>query len=63
MFIREKAQKTNVEKPGARPPSTYLLESEPKRGGAKPQTNSKTNMYLIVEFGLQVGTDWMVLLN
>lgn len=40
--------------PRAAPESTYLLLPAPKKGGTTPQVSIKTNMYLIVEFGLQV---------
>ena len=40
--------------PRAAPMSTYLLPRAPKKGGATPQVSIKTNMHLIVEFGLQV---------
>ena len=36
------------------PPSTYLLKEQPKRGGKKAKTHTKTNLYLLVDFGLQV---------
>ena len=37
-----------------RPPSQLLLKPEPKRGGKKPKTHIKTNVSIIIEFGLQV---------
>ncbi|XP_071791922.1 small subunit processome component 20 homolog isoform X2 [Asterias amurensis] len=40
--------------PRAAPESTYLLLPAPKKGGTTPQVSIKTNMYLIVEFGLQL---------
>ncbi len=36
------------------PPSTYLLADEPNRGGKKAKTHSKTNMHILIDFGLQV---------
>jgi U3 small nucleolar RNA-associated protein 20 len=40
--------------PRLQPESTYLLKPEPTRGLKKPKYLVKTNMYLIVEFGVQV---------
>ena len=37
-----------------RPPSQLLLKPEPPRGGKKPKTHVKTNVSIIIEFGLQV---------
>ena len=49
----------NVEKvalkPGQKPESCLLLPKAPKRGGTKAKTNKKTNIHVMVEFGLQVG--------
>ena len=41
--------------PRLQPPSTYLIKSAPPRGTAKTKTHVKTNMHIIVDFGLQVG--------
>ncbi|XP_061192168.1 small subunit processome component 20 homolog [Saccostrea echinata] len=37
-----------------RPPSCLLLPEEPKRGGDKPKLSKKTNIHVLVEFGLQL---------
>ena len=37
-----------------RPPSCLLLPEEPKRGGDKPRLSKKTNIHVLVEFGLQL---------
>ncbi|XP_022111823.1 small subunit processome component 20 homolog [Acanthaster planci] len=40
--------------PRTSPASCYLLLPTPKRGGLMPKVSKKTNMHLIVEFGLQL---------
>ncbi|XP_034333284.2 small subunit processome component 20 homolog [Magallana gigas] len=37
-----------------RPQSCLLLPQEPKRGGDKPKLSKKTNIHVLVEFGLQL---------
>ncbi|XP_074650347.1 small subunit processome component 20 homolog [Tubulanus polymorphus] len=40
--------------PTKRPPSSLLITHAAPRGGIKPKHNTKTNMHIVVEFGLQV---------
>jgi U3 small nucleolar RNA-associated protein 20 len=40
--------------PRIQPPSTLLLKTEAPRGGKKSKTFAKTNMHILVEFGLKV---------
>lgn len=40
--------------PRLKPPSTFLLKKEAPRGGVKSKTFSKTNMHVMVEFGLKL---------
>ncbi len=42
------------ESEGHRPESCLLLPQAPPRGGLKPKTHKKTNMHIVVEFGIQV---------
>ena len=53
-FLFRSEKKVEPSKPGARPPSTYLIPAEPVRGGVKSNTSSTTNSHIIVAFGLQV---------
>ncbi|XP_038044935.1 small subunit processome component 20 homolog [Patiria miniata] len=46
--------KTKPPDPQAGPESCYLLPPTPKKGGVAPKVSKKTNMHLIVEFGLQL---------
>ena len=48
-----KVEKTE-ERPGQKPQSCLLLPPTPQRGGNKPKTSKKTNIHVMVEFGLQV---------
>ena len=52
-FSEAKTEKT-VEKPGQKPQSCLLLPADPVRGGQKPKASKKTNIHVMVEFGLQV---------
>uniref|UniRef100_S4RGK7 U3 small nucleolar RNA-associated protein 20 domain-containing protein n=1 Tax=Petromyzon marinus TaxID=7757 RepID=S4RGK7_PETMA len=40
--------------PNSRPPSCLLLPPTPTRGGEKAAVNARTNVHILVEFGLQV---------
>ncbi|KAK3603374.1 hypothetical protein CHS0354_025985 [Potamilus streckersoni] len=48
----EKAQEQEPTKPGQKPASCLLLTTVTPRGGAKPKSNKKTNLHVVVEFGL-----------
>ncbi|RUS70515.1 hypothetical protein EGW08_021727, partial [Elysia chlorotica] len=41
------------------PESCLLLEAAAPRGGLKPKANKKTNLHLLVEFGLQLLHTWL----
>ncbi|XP_062575188.1 small subunit processome component 20 homolog [Saccostrea cucullata] len=53
---KQSKQKKSEEKEtqSFRPPSCLLLPEEPKRGGDKPKLSKKTNIHVLVEFGLQL---------
>ncbi|XP_056016221.1 small subunit processome component 20 homolog [Ostrea edulis] len=51
---REKSKAEAKENLSFRPPSCLLLPVEPKRGGEKPRLSKKTNIHVLVEFGLQL---------
>lgn len=51
--FREK-EKTNDKDEKRKPESCLLLPATPKRGGDKPKAHKKTNIHILVEFGLQV---------
>ena len=61
MFRESEASETEAD-PRLQPPSSYLLKADVPRGGRKTKTHSKTNTYIIIEFGLQVGRMNSVLL-
>ncbi|XP_078326712.1 small subunit processome component 20 homolog isoform X1 [Crassostrea virginica] len=50
---KKKPSEENTAQP-IRPPSCLLLPEEPKRGGDKPRLSKKTNIHVLVEFGLQL---------
>ena len=52
-LIRESKEKAEP-LPGQKPESCLLLPEAPQRGGNKPKSNKKTNLHVMVEFGLQV---------
>lgn len=41
------------------PESCLLLEAATPRGGTKPKANKKTNVHLLIEFGLQLLFTWL----
>jgi len=51
---REKKEAQTQADPRHRPGSSLLLPAAPTRGGNAPQTSTKTNHHILVEFGLQV---------
>ncbi|XP_061420704.1 small subunit processome component 20 homolog [Lethenteron reissneri] len=56
-ILIKKASKDRVaalSAPNARPPSCLLLPPTPTRGGEKAAVNARTNVHILVEFGLQV---------
>ena len=54
VFDRNKGLEEEQVDPRLPPPSTYLLQAQPKRGIKKSKTHVKTNLYVLVDFGLQV---------
>jgi U3 small nucleolar RNA-associated protein 20 len=50
----EKSKAETKENQSFRPPSCLLLPAEPKRGGEKPRLSKKTNIHVLVEFGLHL---------
>ncbi|XP_023930047.1 small subunit processome component 20 homolog [Lingula anatina] len=58
LITPDQKDKSNMSKPPPdprlHPPSTLLLTSAPPRGGVKPSGNQKTNMHILVDFGLQL---------
>ena len=54
LFFSEANVEKVALKPGQKPESCLLLPKAPKRGGTKAKTNKKTNIHVMVEFGLQV---------
>ncbi|XP_013387842.1 small subunit processome component 20 homolog [Lingula anatina] len=58
LITPDQKDKSNTSKPPPdprlHPPSTFLLTSAPPRGGIKPSGNQKTNMHILVDFGLQL---------
>ena len=61
LFFSEAKTEKTVEKPGQKPQSCLLLPADPVRGGHKPKASKKTNIHVMVEFGLQVYFDIHVL--
>lgn len=53
---REKASAKPPPDPRLPPPSCLLLPPTPKRGGRKAPVSSRTNMHILVDAGLKVGT-------
>ena len=51
---RRPANEEKIVDPRLPPTSTYLLPDQPARGGKKSKTHTKTNLYVLVEFGVQV---------
>ncbi|KAJ8314703.1 hypothetical protein KUTeg_006853 [Tegillarca granosa] len=47
-------EKSNEKNERRKPESCLLLPATPKRGGEKPKANKKTNIHILVEFGLQL---------
>lgn len=55
MNVRSKSEDINNEEPSCRlPENCLLLPHAAPRGGLKPTASRKTNVHLLVEFGLQV---------
>ncbi|XP_064596875.1 small subunit processome component 20 homolog [Liolophura sinensis] len=57
LFCDKQTDKKKVleeQKPGERPPSCLLLTTAAPRGGVKPKGSQRTNVHILVEFGLQL---------
>ncbi|XP_063423263.1 small subunit processome component 20 homolog isoform X1 [Mytilus trossulus] len=58
-LITSQEEKPRIEKKpegkkSLRPPSCLLLPPKPAYGGGKPKANKKTNIHVLVEFGLEI---------
>ena len=54
-FLYRETKEKPEDQPGLKPQSCLLLQETPQRGGNKPKSSKKTNIHVMVEFGLQVG--------
>ena len=57
-LFRETEETMEDQDPRFQPSDTYIIPTDPSRGGKFPEVSHKTNAHVFVAFGLQVRKYW-----